>query len=307
MAFPYQKITVIINPVSGLENQAQTVISDYLAALPHLEITYCFTSPEQSAYHFAKQALESDSQLVVAYGGDGTQAQVATALKGSSVPMGVLAGGTGNVMAAELGIPTDLRQALDLIFQQPHRVRQVDMGCLDNQPFLLRAGIGYEAQATATAPRAAKRKRGRLAYMQHALAQLKKLRRARYVITVDGQTHVVRGITCLICNSTNVGMKRLKLLHESSVSDGLLDVVVSEGLGVGALLRMAISIFQSVLPKRLAAKSPIRHWQGKNITVEIRPSQLVGYDGEKLKQARRVSAYVIPNAVRMIVPIGADI
>jgi len=300
-----QRITVIMNPVAGLKSEAQDIIKAYLAALPDRQITYYFTEKKGDAVRFAQEAVAANAQVVLGYGGDGTMTEVAAGLQHSGVPMAILPGGTANVMAIELGIPIALQAALDLIFHQPNYARSVDMGCIDNQMFLLRAGIGYEAQLSATAPRAAKREHGRLAYFQHGFALLKKLRPARYKITTGGKTYVVSGITCMICNSTNVGINNLQLVHQSSVSDGLLDVVVIEGLGVKSLMRVFASIFQKLIPGRAAAPPAIRHWQVPEVTIEISPRQLVAFDGEKLKYAKRVSAVVVPNAVLIIVPDGA--
>src|SRR5687767_10365595 len=52
---------------------------------------------------------------VVAAGGDGTQSAVAAALAGTDTPMGVLAKGTLNHFAKDLGLPLDLPGAARLI------------------------------------------------------------------------------------------------------------------------------------------------------------------------------------------------
>lgn len=296
---------MIINPVAGLQSEAQRIIHEYFDARPHLQVTYYETTPDLGAGHFAQQAIEQGTQLVVAYGGDGTMAEVAAALRETDIPLGMLPGGTANVMAVELGVPLDLTQALALIFEQAHQVRTVDMGIIDNQPFLLRSSLGYEAEFSATAPREAKRQRGRLAYFEHAFSLLRGLRQARYIIRADGQTHVSYGITCLICNSTNVGMTNVQLVHHTDVGDGLLDVIVIENMRVGAMVRVFTSIIQGLLPQRMkrTAKPTVHHWQAKQVTVEVRPAQMVAFDGEKLKtKAKRVTAKALPHAARIIVP-----
>lgn len=302
----YERIAFIINPVAGLQSEAQQIIHDYCDARPHLEVTFYETTPEIGAGPCAQKAIEAGAQLIAAYGGDGTMAEVAATLRGTQIPLGIVPGGTANVMAVELGIPLDLVGALDLIFEQPHRVRAVDMGSIDNQPFLLRSSLGYEAEFSATAPREAKRQRGRLAYFEHALSLLRGLRQARYIIRADGQTYVTYGITCMICNSTSLGMTNLQLVHQTDVSDGLLDVIVIENMRVGSLVRVFASVVQGLLPHSLrrTAQPTVHHWQVKEVTVEVRPGQMVAFDGEKLKSnVKRVSAKALPHAARIVVPL----
>lgn len=297
-------ITLILNPASGVNRTALDAIQAYLDDLSDVQYTLHLTENQGDATRFAREGAAQGTQMVIGYGGDGTMAEIADGLRGTGVSFGILPGGTANVMTVELGIPQDLTAALDLIFKHPHQVREVDMGIIDQQPFLLRAGIGYEAEVSATAERAAKKARGRLAYFENALNHLRKLRPVRYVITVDGQTHVTRGITCMICNSSNIGFPNLRLTHETDVSDGVLDVIVINSIRPGSILRLIWSILRSFLPaqSRLNTQTVIDHWQGKNITVEMSRRQVIAYDGEYLKRAKRVSATIIPDALRIIVP-----
>lgn len=301
-------ITLILNPASGVNRAALEAISAYLDGLPDVQYTTHTTENQGDATRFAREGAAAGTHLVVGYGGDGTMMEIAEGLRGTNVPFGILPGGTANVMAVELGIPGDLTGALDLIFKNPHHLREVDMGSIDQQPFLLRAGIGYEAEVSATAERAAKKARGRLAYFENALNRLRKLRPVRYVITVDGETHIARGITCMICNSSNIGLPNLRLTHQTDVSDGLLDVIVINSIRPGSILRVIWSILRSLLPvqARSNGQAVIDHWQGKNITVGINHRQVIAYDGEFLKRAKRVSATIVPGAVCIIVPPQPD-
>ena len=57
------------------------------------------------ATKLAGQAVESGYDLIVSYGGDGTLMEVVNGLMGQDIPVGILPGGTGNTVAADLGIP----------------------------------------------------------------------------------------------------------------------------------------------------------------------------------------------------------
>ena len=83
--------------------------------------------------------------LVVGYGGDGTQHELANAVIGTATPMAVLPGGTGNGFARELGIPKELRAAVELICTGG-RVRQIDVGRIGEQYFIQRMYAGVEPE-----------------------------------------------------------------------------------------------------------------------------------------------------------------
>lgn len=157
--------------------------------------------------------------------------EAAAGVMDSNTPLLMLPGGTANVIAVDLNIPTQLEDALALALSPELTTRAVDMGSIDNEYFLLRAGIGYEAEMSAPAARGDKSKKGRLAYFENALRLMRNLRRTSYILTIGGKTYVRPGITCMICNSSGVGIPNLRFTYNSDVSDGYLDVIVIRDMG----------------------------------------------------------------------------
>ena len=180
------RVCVIANPASGINRTALEQIQAYMAAHPALEVTFRTTEAGGDARRFAQEAARAGVDVVAAYGGDGTMMEVADGLRGTGIPMLILPGGTANVMAIELGIALNLDQSLALLVDPTRTVRIVDMGQIDQEPFLLRVGIGYEAEATAATARSEKKKAGRVAYWKNALRKLRGIRPAKYKITIDG-------------------------------------------------------------------------------------------------------------------------
>lgn len=295
------RVCIIVNPVSGVNRSALEQIQAFVASHPELTVEFRSTERAGDATRFAREAVASGVDVVAAYGGDGTMMETAEGLRSSDVPLLILPGGTANVMAVELGIGFALDQALALLTAPERPTRVVDMGSVDNETFLLRVGIGYEAEATAATARGDKLKAGRIAYFRNALRKIRRLRPTRYVITVDGVAHVQRGITCMICNSSNIGIPNLRLVNASNVSDGMLDVIVIDSIRPGSILRVLLSILVSAAPTG-ANPRLIAHWQGREITVATKSRQLVARDGEVMKRAKRISARVQPGALRVIVP-----
>ena len=155
---------------------------------------------------------------------------------------------------------------------------------------------------SASVDRSEKLKSGRWAYVRNAIRKLRNLRPVQYVITIDGEVHVQRGITCMICNSTSIGIPNLRLVSASDVSDGLLDVLVIHNVRPATIINLMIDILRGILPGAKDGETQNTHWQGKEVTVELSRRQLVARDGEPIKRAKRVSAHVVPQALKVIVP-----
>ena len=62
-----------------------------------------------------RRALKDERDLVVVVGGDGVVLQVATVLAETKVALGVIPTGTGNLLAANLKIPTDRDEAVETV------------------------------------------------------------------------------------------------------------------------------------------------------------------------------------------------
>lgn len=133
---------------------------------------------------------------VVAAGGDGTIRSIAAAMRGATVPVGIIPLGTGNVMAREVGMPRDARQIADnLRFGGSLPVH----GAVANgTPFFLMAGAGLDGAAVAALDPGAKARWGKLAYVWPTTRAV--LRRAPVIEAVlDGQKFETRWI--VICNA----------------------------------------------------------------------------------------------------------
>ncbi|MCX6048030.1 MAG: diacylglycerol kinase family protein, partial [Chloroflexi bacterium] len=190
-----QKMQVIINPVAG---QDEPVLQQLNAVLRECAVDWEIAVTKQAgdARRFAQQAVHHGVDIVAAYGGDGTVAEVASGLVGSSVALAILPGGTANVMALELGIPTDLAQAARLACGVESRLEKIDMGQVYDKHFLLRAGVGLEAAITEQADRSLKDRLGILAYFWSALRNLRNPEIAHYQLVLDGQAIECAGVTC---------------------------------------------------------------------------------------------------------------
>lgn len=230
--------------------------------------------------------------MVMGYGGDGTQMEVANGVMGSGVPLGILPGGTGNAMAFELGIPRNLAKATELLCQSQHR-RNLDVGQIDDQYFMLRAYTGIQPEQRVS--RETKDRFGSLAYSADLFHTMNPDQRPRYQLTIDGQEIEDEGFICMIINAGSLGTVDVQSTSKIDASDGLLDVlIINNNL---SSLQAVTSFFVGVG----AAQKRAHHWQGREISVHVDPAQEIWIDGESYKPTP-FTAKVVPQALKVVIP-----
>lgn len=150
----------------------------------------------------ALEARRMGSRLVVAYGGDGTINEVACGLVGGDVPLGILPGGTANVLAEELGIPLLLNKAVKVL--RDGFPRRICVGKAGDRLFLLMAGIGLDAAVVQTIPPAWKDSLGEMGFFLHALRRWIQKPLPRFTVSVDGECFEDIALA-VIANARNYG------------------------------------------------------------------------------------------------------
>lgn len=292
---PYRRIHVIINPAAGQDKPILGTLNSVFSAT-NIDWDVFITKKSGDGRRLAQEAVAAGADAVAVYGGDGSVMEAASGLVGSNVPLAILPGGTANVMSVELGIPWDLAEAANLLVGSS-TTRWVDMGTVGEEQFLLRVGIGLEAQMIEGAPRELKDRIGTLAYAFSALQALREPHIAHYRILLDDVLVETEGMTCIIANAGNVGRQGMSLAPNIDVSDGLLDVVVIRSGDIQSLLAVAASVVRGN-----EDAEQLLHWQGRKVTVEALPPQSVQVDGEILPPGP-VSASIMPRALQIIVPL----
>ncbi|TDJ00412.1 MAG: diacylglycerol kinase family lipid kinase [Candidatus Dadabacteria bacterium] len=301
----FKKIHLIINPVSG---QGVVPVEEIRSKFNVLgdRLTVHETKADVSARTIVEEAVSKGADLVVAFGGDGTMLQVAEGLINTGVPLGVIPGGTANVFASELEIPNDKMKAIDLLINKETHIRKIDVGCVGEKHFLLRLGIGLEAAMTVMTDREEKDKYGFWAYLWTALRVGSRMKQAHYHMVIDGKRKRVKGVTCVICNSGNLGLPRVKLLPDIDVSDGKLDVVVVREASLwtaASLIYHAVKgVFSKAKPHGDRPCYSIFSRQAKEVVVMPVSHQLAARDGEDVGSDFPLKITLKHNALLVLAP-----
>ena len=296
-----KRLAVIVNPASGQDQPVLTVLNRVFHPAG-VDWDVFVTKQAGDGKRYAQQALDAGYDAVGVYGGDGTVAEVASGLIGTELPLAIFPGGTANVMSYELGIPGDLPEAAALAFDESAKIRDVDVGLVvqSERFFVLRVGIGFEAQMVEGADRGLKDRVGDAAYALSALNALRDPPMAHYRLTVDGREVESEGMTCIVANSGSMGRTGLSIAPGIDPSDGMLDVVVIRKADLPTLLSVAASVISGS-----GRSTELQRWQGREVVVEADPPQTVTVDGEIVEDTPLV-VRVIPHAVRVIVPAGTQ-
>ncbi|MFA5276609.1 MAG: diacylglycerol kinase family protein [Candidatus Omnitrophota bacterium] len=290
-------IHIIINPAAGMGKSILPIINTSMKEAG-IKWEALITHQPQDAARFAKASVKEKIDALAVYGGDGTLTETISGLIGTGIPLVILPGGSANIMANELGIPADLREACLLLSQKPLVTKTIDVGHFANRYFIVRISLGLEANAVKGAERRSKNRMGIFAYFFSAVEALKKTGATTYYLKIDGQEHKIKGLSCFITNTGNLGFSNITMDKDIDASDGLLDVIVIRKANLGLLKLMAVALFRRQRPENFKL---VEHWQGKNIHVFSNPKQMIQSDGEILEKGP-LHIKIIPGAIKVLIP-----
>jgi YegS/Rv2252/BmrU family lipid kinase len=185
-----KKGTLIYNPVAGRRPARRGHEIREAAAVLHqagLEINLAPTDRADMAHELAQAAVKDGADVVFACGGDGTINEVINGLAPSSVPLGILPGGTANILAHELHLPLHpVRAARQFARWTPRRIALGRARWTETQTagatfnpipqtcsryYVSVAGVGYDAHVVYKLSPWLKKNFGVAGYIMEALRQ----------------------------------------------------------------------------------------------------------------------------------------
>ncbi len=246
----------------------------------------------------AREALAAEPDLVLVWGGDGTVTAVAAAMAAQAadrarVPLGLLPGGTGNLLARNLGLPRDLDGAAAAALGGVDRaIDVIDVG-LGGQTAMstVIAGMGLDS-VLIDAPEGLKATLGPAAYAMQSV-RLVAHRRMRVGVSVDGSPPRWSWARCVLVANVGGLVAGLDAVPEASIDDGFLDVVV---LTMSTPRDWAVAAASLVRRRQRDAHGRF-HLRGRRAVVVARGDQRRQIDGDVLADGDRLEARVRPGAL----------
>jgi len=301
---------VIVNPyATSVDRRMRDLVLAALTSRYAVEVVD--TTAPGHARELALAATSDGTEVVSTLGGDGTLNEAAGALAGSGIPLFPLPGGSQNVFAKLLGLPSEIvdstARLLDLADRWP--LRRVDLGRVNSRIFTFSAGVGLDASVVAKVDANPERK-ARLrqwSYLQSGVSVFLRsyaLRKPRIAVETDGGD--LAATTVLVQNGENftfAGATPVTLCGNVALDSGSFSAAL---VNSGAPLRAgvtAVRIFGAT-----AASG------GKNGTTQLGPlttMRLRSSDGEPLPlqvdgdfagQHQEVEFTIEPGALTVLAP-----
>ena len=287
-----KRIAAIINPVSGRRDMMPTVhriAGEIRRAGGTLEL---LTTERFGHATILASNLHADVEAVLVVGGDGTVCEVVNGLGDRPLPFAILRTGTENLLARELGMPTEPpRVARMLLHGEPIAV---DVGLINNRRFLAVAGAGFDAESVL---RLSMRRKGHITHWDYFWPIWRSYWAHRFpTLRIDVDEERVfegKGFAIFgVIGRYSVGMR---VLNRARIDDGLLDICIFPCRSRRGLLAHIARVFCG---RHLDGDHTL-YYQCKKINITSASIVPVQVDGEA---AGRLPAQcsIVPHAIRVL-------
>ena len=295
------RIVAIVNPISGAGMDADAsarrvaMIRDVLRRRG-FEASIRVTERAGHARELAEGAVEDRADLVIVWGGDGTVNEAGAGLVGSPVALGLIPAGSGNGLAAALGVPRDPHAALSAALDG--RVRSVDVGTLNGRAFFNVAGIGFDAHVARLFNQRARGRRGRLPYVFIGITEGCRYAGLTYTVRFTGDSpgcaSAHKALLIAFANGSEYGMG-MRIAPAARPDDGLLEAcIVADRPVLSRFLHARHFAFGSIDSAPGLLRRSVR-----GATVEA-PGEIVYHlDGEPGAAEGRVEIAIRPASLRV--------
>lgn len=241
--------------------------------------------------------LRDGIATLVAWGGDGTVNEIASALAFRDATLAIIPSGSGNGLARELHIPPDPGGAIQIALSG--REVLIDAGELDGRLFFNVAGIGLDARIAHRFAAEGLRNRGFRKYLTITAQELFSYSPDDHTVIADGDAVRVRALFIAIANSRQYGNGAL-IAPDARLNDGQLDVVVVAARSALSALVQVPRIFAG----QIARISGVTMRRATEITITSATPVIYHVDGEPCVGSAEITARTRPGALRVRVPAG---
>lgn len=277
------KAWIIANPVSGggKWNEYKSEIFQKLSQ--HYLLTVRESTVDCSVSQLAQEAVADSTDVIIACGGDGTVAEVASQIVDTEITLGIVPAGTTNalchvlmgVKAKILPVETACNYIID------GKSRRIDTARCNDRLVLLLVGLGFEQKMIEAADRQAKDEYGQFAYLMGLWQAIQSSDVLSMTVSIDeNEPFTLHTSSLVVANAAPLTTILAQGKGNPDHFDGLLDVTwidteKNQDNPIAGLLELAISgVFD------VSSDYSIKHLHAKKIKISVDPESNYVIDGE---------------------------
>jgi len=283
------RLLFIINPGSGshdinLKEVISTYFSDKETAIDLFEL------PDDCSLDKIKAKIDqSKADRVVAVGGDGTLKLVAECLLHTGTPIGIIPAGSANGMAKELGIPTEIEDALNLL--ETGKLQKIHVVKLNDEICIHLSDLGFNAYLVKkfdTLPQ-----RGMWGYAKATWHALWNHKRMEVELNINGEIIRSKAAMVAIANATMYG-SGLKINPDGKLDDNLFEIILVKDYSYLEILKIWLTRLP-FNPKKIEV------FQISEVKISSKHQAHFQVDGEYIGKINAVEAKILPEAITVII------
>ena len=297
----WKKILFVFNPVSGrtqIKSDLMEILEIFSREGYRVE---CYPTKCSGDARRLIRNMQDDYLYVACAGGDGTLDEVVSGMMENAdkpfLPIGYIPSGTTNDFASSLGIPTDMKEAAQVIASG--RTFYCDLGMFNKDTyFTYVAAFGLFTETSYATPQDLKNQLGHVAYIIQGMADLGKIRTYRFHVESDELSITDNFVFGMITNSKSVGGFPDITGTEVDMSDGLFEVT---------LIKMPSNILElndivQYFSHAADASDLVFQFKTRHIVLESDEYVKWTRDGEYGGSCRKVELTNLHRALKILVP-----
>jgi diacylglycerol kinase (ATP) len=297
-----RKFIYFINPISGTKDKLVLLeIIKKRTAEKNIPFEILHTNAAGD-YNYLKEKIPAEQITdVIICGGDGTVNQVAHALLGTSVNIGIVPMGSGNGLAFAAKIPKQVNKALDIIFTG--NATFIDSFYINKKFSCMLCGVGFDAQVAHDF--AQQKKRGLATYIKQSTKNFFGAKPFPFSLSVNGSNISTTAFFISIANSNQFG-NNFTIAPQASLYDGLVDIVIVNQM---SKLRMLWNVIKQIRKGEVRPyedkkyhRTDIGYFQTKKLTIQNPQLAPLHIDGDPAATAAVFEIEIIEKAFRLLMP-----
>lgn len=258
----------------------------------NLTASYALRDPDKLK-PLVQKAVKEEIPLIIVGGGDGSMSSTASLLKDSKSILGVLPLGTGNAFARDLGIPSEVAGACEVL--ENGIVVPVDLGMIGGKHFVNVATVGLTTRIAESLTDEAKKKFGRFVYLGAIVKSLAGLRSFRATLHTDTGEHHFETMQ-IVFGSGRFHAGPFPVTKNAEIIDHHINGYALKGSNKSTWIKYAMHLFSGAhveLPE-------VEEFSFKTGRLETLPRRRFVIDGE-IGERTPADLSIDPAAVRVLV------